>query len=128
MMPHSAKGNVIRPLAEKDLSERLSQLAEEAMSAGIDWSALELAARSAGYGDDVDAYLAEKGMNLNDMTVFGVDSLGIRSLTNRNFIEAERIGDNVKAWTVTCIVMVHWYSPVWLQDGAEGVGALQSFW
>mmetsp|Transcript_7807 Transcript_7807/g.23887 ORF Transcript_7807/g.23887 Transcript_7807/m.23887 type:complete len:636 (+) Transcript_7807:1471-3378(+) len=58
----------------------------------------------------------------------GVDSLGIASLTSRELKEAERIGDNVKAWMITCVMMAHWYEPVLFIGGREGVGSLQVFY
>ncbi|KAJ8607475.1 hypothetical protein CTAYLR_009435 [Chrysophaeum taylorii] len=128
VLPHSAKGNVIRKRAEASFAEQLGRMAEEAIAEGVDWDALRRLAFEAGFGDDVDAYLAEKGARGDDLSVIGVDSLGIRSLVSRAVIEGERIGDNVKAWTVTCVVFVHWYRPVWLQDGAPGVGALSVFY
>jgi len=127
-LPVSAKGNVIRPRAEKAFAEQLSQLAEQAASAGVDWAALEKAAAAAGYGDDVEAYATERGIKAEDLAVFGVDSLGIRSLTSRSVVEAERVADNIKAWTVTCVVVNHWYRPNFMRSGAYGVGALRVFY
>ena len=126
-LPHSVKGSVIRPKAEAMMRERLLKAAEEASTAGVDWSALQKAAYDGGYGADVDAYLKDIGTNSEALAIFGIDSLGLRTLTTREIIESERIGDNVKAWTVTAIVIMHWYHPAWLTANRAGVGILDPF-
>ena len=126
-LPHSAKGNVQRARAESALATQLDDLAEEAAAKAaevVDWDALRAAAAKAGY-DDVDQYLAEKGTS--DLAEMGVDSLGIASLTSRELKESERIGDNVKAWMITCVVMAHWYEPYLLVGGKEGRRLAPSF-
>lgn len=103
VLPHSAKGNVLRATAEKRLASRLTMAADDAKQAV--WRDLKQRAESSGHGGDVEAYLAEKG------AFAGVDSLGVASFARVKpaLLEAERVGDNVKAWFITAIVMVHWY-------------------
>lgn len=56
-----------------------------------------------------------------------LDSLGVVSRFNKQLREAERVGDNVKALVITCIVMTHWYGPKFLTDGAPS-GSLDIFY
>lgn len=127
-LPKSAKGNVRRGAAERELHQRLNELEEAALLAvadAVDWDTLRDKAKGAGYGEDVDRYLAEKGTA--DLAVMGIDSLGVATLSNSRLREAERVGDNVKAWVITCVVMTHWYSPKIMSYGS-GNGALDIFY
>eukprot|EP00633_Aureoumbra_lagunensis_P002103 CAMPEP_0197295300 /NCGR_PEP_ID=MMETSP0890-20130614/35209_1 /TAXON_ID=44058 ORGANISM="Aureoumbra lagunensis, Strain CCMP1510" /NCGR_SAMPLE_ID=MMETSP0890 /ASSEMBLY_ACC=CAM_ASM_000533 /LENGTH=358 /DNA_ID=CAMNT_0042771213 /DNA_START=424 /DNA_END=1497 /DNA_ORIENTATION=- len=105
-LPHSIKGNVLRSKAESVLGQRLTELADVAAENIVDWQQLAKQARDCGYGDDVEKYLSERGAS--DLQIMGVDSLGVAALTTRRTREADRINDNVKAWTITCVVMTHW--------------------
>ncbi|KAJ8602829.1 hypothetical protein CTAYLR_002620 [Chrysophaeum taylorii] len=101
-LPHSAaKGNVIRPQAETMVASRLDDLAAKAEES-FDWEA-------AAFDDDEDG------------TRMGLDSLGVATMMKRGQREADRVGDNVKAWTVTAIVMCHWYRGQYLV-GRHGFG------
>ncbi|KAJ8601742.1 hypothetical protein CTAYLR_006761 [Chrysophaeum taylorii] len=91
-LPHSAaKGNVIRKQAEAMVASRLDDLTFEAEE-NLDWAALE--------AEEDDG---EGGVKM------GLDSLGVATIMKRGQREANRVGDNIKAWTVTAIVMSHWY-------------------
>ncbi|KAJ8602858.1 hypothetical protein CTAYLR_008943 [Chrysophaeum taylorii] len=122
-LPRSAKGNVVRPRAENVCATRLDELAtlaDERLADGLDWDALEAKAAAAGFSS-VDAYLAEH----KEEAVVGIDSLGIATILKRGQREADRIGDNIKAWTVTAIVMSHWYQVLFFKGSPAGT--LESF-
>ncbi|KAJ8600114.1 hypothetical protein CTAYLR_003475 [Chrysophaeum taylorii] len=104
-LPRSAKGNVVRPQAEALFKTQLDALAEKAEIERR--YELERAAIDAGVS--VEAYAAD----------VGIDSLGVATLMRRGQREADRIGDNVKAWTVTAIVMSHWYITMMLPHNRD---------
>lgn len=110
-LPCSAKGNVQRSKAEAQLEARLTALAESAAESAVDWDAIEAQALAEGF-DDVDEYTAARGL-----AEIGVDSLGVVAAMNRGQRNAERVGDNVKAWMMACVIMTHWYKPGYFPGG-----------
>jgi hypothetical protein len=112
-LPTSAKGNVIRKLAEEMLALRLDELAQAVKSASsqaIDWEVVHAEAKAAGY-EDIERYLLGPGSKR--MALMGVDSLGITSAITSATLEADRVTDNIKAWMIGTVMMAHWYQNIW---------------
>jgi len=110
-LPTSVKGNVVRKLAEVELSERLDEQGKAAQAAAldsVDWEELRRKAEAAGYSD-FQQYLLENGAEL------GMDSLGLSSVVTASSQDMDRSTDNIYAWMSGTVLMMHWYqSPLLL--------------